>query len=93
MHVALCISASVQDCASHCAALHLSGSPCKFDAIGTVRDNGSHSDVGRVIILVVVVVDVVVVNGGGGSGGGGDGGSGGGGELMSLTAFKRFCFP
>ena len=28
-----------------------------------------------------------------GSGGGGDGGSSGGGELMSLTAFKRFCFP
>ena len=42
-----------------------------------------------VIVAVGVVLGVVVVSGGGGS----DGGSGGGGELMSLTGFKRFCFP
>ena len=41
------------------------------------------------VIVAVGVVLGVVVSGGGGS----DGGSGGGGELMSLTGFKRFCFP
>ena len=37
------------------------GSPCKFDAIGTVRGIGPHGSFGRIIILVVVVVVVVVV--------------------------------
>ena len=62
MHVALCVLTSIQDCASYCATLNLRKSPCKFDAIGTVHDNGPHSAVGSVIILNVVVVVVVVVS-------------------------------
>ena len=58
----LCALASVQDCANHCARVHLRGSPCKFDAMGMVRDNGPHSAVGSVIILNVMVVVVVVVS-------------------------------
>ena len=54
-------STSIQDCASHCATVHLRGSSCKFDAIGIVRDNGPHSAVGSVIVVNVVVVVVVVV--------------------------------
>ena len=61
MQVALCVLASAQECASHCATLYLRGSPCKFDAIVTVRDIRPHSAVGSVIILVVVVVVFVVV--------------------------------
>ena len=56
VQVALCVLASAQECASHCATLHLRGSPCKFDAIDTVRDIRPHSAVGSVIILIVVVV-------------------------------------
>ena len=47
---------SAQECTSHCATLHLSESPCKFDAIDTVRDIRPNSAVGSVIILIVVVV-------------------------------------
>ena len=60
MQVALCVLASAQECASHCATLHLRGSPCKFDAIDTVRDIRPHSAVGSVIILVVVFVVVII---------------------------------
>ena len=61
MHVALCVLASVPDCASCCATVHLRGSPCKFDAIGTLRDNGPHSAIGTsAVVVVVVVVDVVI---------------------------------
>ena len=60
VHVALCVLASVPDCASCCATVHLRGCPCKFDAIGTLRDNGPHSAIGTSAVVVVVVVVVVV---------------------------------
>ena len=61
MHVALCVLASVPDCASCCATVHLRGSPCKFDAIGTLRDNGPHSAIRTSVVVVVVVVVSVAV--------------------------------
>ena len=46
VHVALCAFASVQHCASLCVSVRLSGSPCKFDAIESVRDIGPHGAAG-----------------------------------------------
>ena len=60
--------------------------PSNRDARTHLKMGGHFSAI--VVGVVVIVVDVVAVSGGGGGGGGGDGG-----ELMSLTAFKRFCFP
>ena len=51
----LCVLASVQNCANHCASVGLHGSPCIFDATDLVPNIGPHDAVGCVILVVVVV--------------------------------------
>ena len=46
VHVALCAFASVQHCASLFVSVRLRGSPCKFDAIESVRDIRPHGAAG-----------------------------------------------